>query len=307
MLKLQRELEKFNLDHLVAYNAPLAPLTTFRVGGPADALARPRSAQEVADLVRWSRHREVPLTILGGGANVVISDRGIRGLVIHTGGLQGLNRSGTLLTVGAGTPISDASAYAADHDMEGLSFIYAMPGSTGGAIWMNARCYDGEIAPVLEETRYVNLGEPELGSIGVYRTDLKDFDYKVSPFQDGRRIIVEATFRLTPGDRTELYRQMKEHEEDRRRKGHFLAPCAGSVFKNNRAFGAPSGQIIDRVGLRGTRIGGARVSDRHGNIIINTGNATAREIRDLAETVQNKVEQHTGFTLEPEILFLGEW
>lgn len=311
VLKLQRKLEKFKVDHTVEcaleYDVPLAPLTTFRVGGPADALARPRSAADVASLVYAARALDIPLTILGGGANVVISDAGIRGLVLHTGELRWLRREGTTVSTGAGTPVSDAAAFAADNDLEGLSFIYAMPGSTGGAVWMNARCYDGEIAPVLESVRYISLREPDPEIIRVYRTRARDFSYKVSPFQDGSRVILEAIFALKPGDGEDLWQRMRDHEADRRQKGHFDAPCAGSIFKNDRAFGAPSGRIIDEAGLRGQSRGGAQVSQRHGNIIINRGNATATDIRNLVVYVQERVRHERGILLEPEVLFLGEW
>ncbi|TVR67348.1 MAG: UDP-N-acetylmuramate dehydrogenase [Spirochaetaceae bacterium] len=300
-------MEKFKPDCPVEYGTPLAPYTTFRVGGPAEVLAHPRNVEELARLVRFQKEAGVPLTVLGGGANVVVSDRGIRGLVVHTGKLHGIRHEGTTLYVAAGTPISEAAAYAADHDLGGLAFIYAMPGSTGGAIWMNARCYDGEIAPILEKTRYLSLEEHDFCTVGTYQTRREEFGYKISPFQRGTRVILEATFRLTPGRRSLLWEEMRDHEEDRRRKGHFLAPCAGSIFKNNRAFGAPSGRIIDQLGLRGRQHGGARVSDLHGNIIVNHGNATAREIRELVEYVQQQVELERGIRLEPEILFLGEW
>lgn len=307
MPKLQRETENFKVSCPLEYGASLAPYTTFRVGGTAQILARPRTAEELAEVIRAGRSLQIPLTILGGGANVVISDRGIPGLVVHTGALRGIEHTGTTLQVAAGTPISEASAYAADHGLAGLAFIYAMPGSTGGAIWMNARCYDGEIAPILGETRYLSLEEDDFCTIGTYRTNPEDFGYKISPFQGGTRVILEATFNLRRGTPSTLWEEMKDHEEDRRRKGHFAAPCAGSVFKNDRAFGAPTGRIIDELGLRGLQHGGARVSDLHGNIIINHDNATAQEIRELAERIQEEVRAKRGIHLEPEILFLGDW
>lgn len=331
MLKLQWEREKFKLEEPMEFDVPLAPWTTFRVGGPADALARPRSEEELIRLIRFARKSGIPITVLGGGANVVVGDAGIRGLVILTTGLDRIRREENRLYVGAGKPISDASAFAAEHGLAGLAFIYAMPGTTGGAIWMNARCYDGEIAPILREVRYLDIegcgeredlhgaaragafGErrgarpPGDHAVGVYQVVPEDFSYKISPFQDGRRIILEGVFDLAPSGGRDLWSEMRDHEDDRRRKGHFDAPCAGSIFKNNRAFGEPSGKIIDRLGLRGTQVGGARVSDLHGNIIINTGTASAGDIRTLTELVRERVRAETGFILEPEVLFIGEW
>ncbi|SIP88008.1 UDP-N-acetylmuramate dehydrogenase [Alkalispirochaeta americana] len=306
MANLQRELEKCNLAIPFSSQEPLAPYTTFRVGGPAEVLAQPSSEEEAAQLIRISQELKVPLTVLGGGANVVISDRGLRGIVLHTGRLNRISQEGDLLRAETGTSVSTLAAAAADRNLAGLAFIYGMPGSVGGAVWMNARCYGGEISHVLKEVSYLALTGSQAGTPGVYTSRPEDFSYKRSPFQEGSRLITGATFALHRGERSPLWEEMRRNEEDRRAKGHFEAPCAGSIFKNNRDFGAPSGQIIDEVGLRGLQRGGALVSPRHGNIIINTGNARAREIRDLVLEVQSRVHQARGILLEPEVLFLGD-
>jgi len=305
MRTLQRTLENFNLTVPVRYEEPLADYTTFRVGGPAEAIVFPRSGNELSAVLRLLAGPQIPVTILGGGANVVISDRGIRGVVIHTGGLDRLASGGGTVYAGAGRAISEVAAFAADRDLAGLEWIYAMPGSVGGAVWMNARCYGGEIAEVIGPVSYVTLD----GTPGRYTPDPGDFAYKVSPFQNGDRIITEVAFRLTEshGAGADLWKRMKEIEGDRRGKGHFDAPCAGSIFKNDRRYGEPSGRIIDRLGLRGLRRGGAQISPKHGNIIINTGTATAGEIRSLVTEVADRVYGETGFLLDPEVLFLGEW
>jgi len=303
VLRLRECAEKINITGEVRVDEPLAEHTTFRVGGPADILARPRSASDLVRLLRFAEQETIPWFVLGGGSNVLVSDRGIRGLVIDTGALLGESLEGRHLTVGVGLPVSTASAYAADHGLAGLDFIYAMPGSVGGAVWMNARCYDGEISEVLAAVDFV---EPD-GSLATYVPRAEDFGYKRSPFMDRASIMTAVTFRLDPGDRESLWVKMREHEADRTAKGHFAAPCAGSVFKNNRAFGAPSGVLIDRLGLRGFQIGGARVSDRHANIIVNTGDATASDIRAVIEHVQRRVEAELGLTLEREVLYVGDW
>jgi UDP-N-acetylmuramate dehydrogenase len=305
MNTVQGAVKNFNLSVKLLYNEPLESYTTFRVGGPAEVLALPGDTTELRDLLKCAAAADIPVTVLGGGANVVISDRGIPGLVIHTGRLNRITRQGEQLRAEAGLPVSTASAFAADHDLEGLDFIYAMPGSVGGAVWMNARCYDGEIAGILDSVEYVTMA----GDERTYRANPADFSYKISPFQDGSRLIVAATFNLLlrPGAGKDLWQRMRSIEDDRRRKGHFEAPCAGSVFKNDRTIGEPSGKIIDSLGLRGLRRGGARVSPHHGNIIINTGTATAGDIRGLVTEVRDTVYRETGFVLEPEILFLGNW
>ncbi len=303
MLRLSECAEKINIVGEVRIDEPLADHTTFRVGGPADLFARPRSGADLTQLLKFAEREAVPWFVLGGGSNILVSDRGVRGLVIDTSAFLDHSLDGRDLTVGAGIPMSDASAIAADHGLGGLDFVYAMPGSVGGAVWMNARCYDGEIADVLASVDFVEPG----GNLRTYLPRAEDFGYKRSPFMDRASIMTSITFHLKPGDPDVLWKKMRDHEADRAAKGHFAAPCAGSVFKNNRAFGAPSGVLIDRLGLRGLQIGGARVSDRHANIIVNTGDATASDIRAVIEHVQRRVESELGFTLEREVLYVGDW
>ncbi|MFW5828482.1 MAG: UDP-N-acetylmuramate dehydrogenase [Alkalispirochaeta sp.] len=311
MSNVQRYLEKFKLTCPVQFDQPLREFTTFQVGGPADVLARPRTEAQLQEILSAVRGEEtpgedpIPLWVLGGGANIVVSDAGIRGVVVYLGDLADISSSGSVVSAQAGAAISDVAAYAADRSLQGLEFIYAMPGSVGGAVWMNARCYGGEIFPVLRRVHYVTRS----GKAGTYTPRQEDFGYKISPFQDGTRIITTVEFGLTaaPGQRDSLWRIMREHEADRRSKGHFAYPCAGSIFKNDRAFGQPSGRIIDEQGLRGLTRGGARVSEQHGNIIVNTGGATASDIRELVMDVQTRVLEATGYHLDPEVLFVGDW
>lgn len=305
MRTLQRTIKNFNLQSPYRFDVPLSQYTTFRVGGPAEVMAEPRTTEELAELLAVVAENDLPVTILGGGANVVVADAGIPGVVVFTGALNHIEEVPQGVSAGAGSAVSDVSAFAADHDRPGFDWIYAMPGTTGGAVWMNARCYGGEIAEVLVAVDFVDV----TGRIGRYRSRSEDFAYKRSPFQDGRRVITAVEFALgkQPGSSSALWQRMRSIEDDRRQKGHFDAPCAGSIFKNDRAFGEPSGKIIDRVGLRGLRRGGAQVSPGHGNIIINTGDATAREIRDLVTEVQDRVYRTTGYFLDPEVLFLGDW
>lgn len=307
MENIQRKLETFKVRTPLTFDTPLEPYTTFRVGGPAEVLAEPDTVDDLIELMKVSHDAGIPVTVLGGGSNILISDRGISGMVIRTTRLTAMRRDEDRIHVGAGAPIGDASAFAANHGLGGLDFIYGMPGTTGGAVWMNARCYDGEISNILDSVRLLPLTSVSFHDIEEYHTKLSDFAYKVSPFQDNRRVIFEATFKLSSADPDKLWQHMREHEDDRRQKGHYTLPCAGSIFKNNHTFGAPSGKIIDSVGMRGIRHGGAQVSENHGNIIVNTGSATAEEIRELIEHVQSRVFDATGFMLEPEVLYLGDW
>jgi len=284
-------------------NEVLAGHTSFRLGGPADLFAAPRTTEEVARIVTLCARESVPCFVLGGGTNILVSDKGVRGVVIDLTLLTGLQAEGTLITALGGTPVSALSEFALSKSLAGMEFAYSLPGSVGGAVWMNARCYEREVSDVLEFVDYLDA------DIGQRRLAMRrdEWDYKVSPFQGMRGVILQAGFRLAPGNPRQIEDRMQEHRQDRERKGHFLFPCAGSVFKNNRAFGAPTGVIVDSLGLKGSRIGGAQVAPFHGNIIVNTGGATARDVRALIELVEDEVRRCLGFHLEREVLLVGEW
>jgi UDP-N-acetylmuramate dehydrogenase len=310
MLTLQSFIEKINsqagFTGFLNFDEPMAPHTTFRVGGPADIFIRPEGENfpvYAARLREAARNEGIPLFILGGGANIVVSDRGIRGIVLDTGGWRGAAAESSGFLVRSGTPVDEAVEAAAAADLGGLEFLAGMPGTAGGAIWMNARCYEKSLSDVLLETEILDESGVRL-RVPARR---EDFGYKKSPFQNRNTLILSGRFALTRRPETEIRREMEKHRQDREAKGHYRYPSAGSAFKNNRDFGKPTGKIIDELGLRGLTIGGAQVAPWHGNIIINTGNASAADIRALAGEVAVRVKTATGFLLEPEVLFVGEW
>lgn len=294
---------QINIDGTVVLNEPMSRHTTFEVGGPADLYIKPDSASDLQRALGFLRERQVPVTVLGGGANVVISDAGIRGAVIDTTAVSAISIEGTTVRVESGAMISDAAELTARSGLAGLEFLYSMPGTCGGAVWMNARCYGSSIDDVLESVHYLD----EHTEARTLTAAHEEFAYKLSPFQLHDWTITEAVFKLTPGKAEELTARMQEYYEDRCAKGHFAMPCAGSVFKNDRRFNAPSGKILDELGVRGMQVGGAQVSELHANIIVNTGDASAQDIRDLTYRLRDMVEAARGWTLEPEILFIGDW
>jgi UDP-N-acetylmuramate dehydrogenase len=294
----------FKLGSAAKLDEPMAPHSSFRIGGPADLYVLPASAGEAADILRICARESVPAFLLGGGTNILVSDRGIRGVVVDLSRLAGIRVEGSLLTAQAGTLVSDAAEEAGEHGLAGLEFAYSLPGSVGGAVWMNARCYGGEISDVLERVDYLAGASFEARG---YEKRNEDWGYKKSPFQDREKVVLSASFRLRAGERAELRRKMQSYREDRERKGHFLHPCAGSIFKNNRAFGAPTGQLIDSLGLKGTRIGDAQIAPYHGNIFINAGAARAADMRSLIQKVEEEVRTRLGFELEREVILVGEW
>jgi UDP-N-acetylmuramate dehydrogenase len=284
--------------------------TTFKVGGPADFWIRTgiKGFEDfVSSLFRCAREESIPVFILGGGANIVVSDRGIRGIVLDTGAWKGQYEKDGKLFFRSGTSMDEAADYAAENGLSGIEFLAGMPGTLGGAVYMNARCYNCEIADVLAEAEIFDFSDVSGCMKKSVQRNSMDFAYKKSPFQGRENVILAASFGLKDGDSGEINEKMAQYRKDRKDKGHYLFPCAGSAFKNNRSFGKPTGQIIDELGLKGFSVGGAQIAPYHGNIIINKNNASASDIRALAEEVAKRVEKRDGFVLEPEILFFGDW
>jgi UDP-N-acetylmuramate dehydrogenase len=298
--------QKINIKGAVRFGEPMCRHTTFRIGGPADLFLQPEDPEELPGLLRLLDREGLPRFLLGAGANILVADRGIRGAVIDLSALRGC-RPGAgerpSLNCLAGTPVSALCAEALRRGLAGVEFLYSMPGSVGGAVWMNARCYSRSVSDVLGSVLYLERrGEartliPEPGGFG----------YKLSPFQNMEALILEVSFLLQPGDRERIERTMEEHHADRERKGHFLYPSAGSAWKNDPAFGQPTGRLLDALGLRGTRVGDAMVSDRHANILVNLGQARAAEVLELMERIEETVRRRYGFELEREILPVGDF
>jgi UDP-N-acetylmuramate dehydrogenase len=305
--KVRQFLKTINISGPILRDEPMSLHTTFKAGGPAELFFIPRDKEDLTAALRGARNAGIPVFILGGGANILVSDRGFRGLVADLSSFNAVRIEGALLSAGAGLPVSTASERAAEAGLGGLDFIYSMPGSVGGAVWMNARCYESSVADVLESVLFL---DDELNPRTLKRGGplfVSDFGYKKSPFQGRSWIIIETVFRLRHEDKAAIKERMERVRLDRTNKGHFIAPCAGSVFKNNRDFGHPSGVLIDRLGLRGFSLGEARISPLHGNIIINTGNASASDIKQLMDLMQERVRTEYGFNLEPEVLLVGDW
>ena len=293
----------FKIDGPVKLDEPMAAHCSFRIGGPADLYVLPADADEAARVLHTCAKESVPVFLLGGGTNILVSDLGIRGVVLDLSRLSGARADGLLVIARGGTPVSEVADFALGRGLSGLEFAYALPGSVGGAVWMNARCYGAEIGDVLA---YVDYLGPDL-TRQRYEINREEWSYKRSPFQGRNQLIVEAGFRLVTGERAGMQALMQSHRADRESKGHFLHPCAGSIFKNNRAFGAPTGRLIDSLGLKGTTIGGAQVAPFHGNIFINTGDARAADMRALIQLVEEAVRTRLGLELEREVILVGDW
>lgn len=330
------------LEDAVLFDEPMSNHTTFRVGGPADLFVMPSSIEElraVLDLFLPGRAKgcpsgasdamDMPVSLVGGGSNLLVSDRGIRGVVISLEKMNRIERveqsdtievadSGRILVrSGSGASMKALTEWCEAESLSGLERFAGLPGSVGGAVFMNARCYEISVSDVFFAAEVMYFG-PGRYTIEERKYDVAGWDYKKSPFQertgadslvigDRAALILSAVFSLKAGNRDAIGAEMAKYVRDREDKGHFRFPSAGSMFKNNHAFGKPSGKLIDEAGLRGFRIGDAQVAPWHGNIVINAGNARAEDLRALVTEVQTRVEAATGFLLEPEVIFAGEW
>ena len=302
---VRNKLEKINIRGKILRDIPMFMHTTFKTGGKADFYAVPECYEDIIKLLNFAEMYSVPVFILGGGANILVSDKGIRGLVIDMKDISKISFNNNRCSAQAGFSVSDLAKAAAENDLSGLDFIYGMPGSVGGAVWMNARCYDVSISDILISVDYLD-NNLEIKSLK--DTDLtKNFSYKHSPFQNSSNVILSATFKLEKGNKKSIWNKMEQHKNDRENKGHYKYPSAGSVFKNNRAFGKPTGAIIDSLGLKGYSRGEAEIAKFHGNIIVNKGHARSEDIRNIINYTQKEVDKKLGLKLEPEIQFIGDW
>ena len=284
----------------VLVNEPMAGHTTFRIGGPADILFFPASADEFCAAIEAAGRENVSVTMIGNGSNLLVRDGGIRGLVIAMGEpFSEIRVEGNRIYAQAGARLSKLSSVAQEHGLSGLEFASGIPGSVGGGCAMNAGAYGGQLSDVLVsadvlldgELRTMTKEELEMG----YRTTL--------PLRRGG-VVLTAEFELQPGDQAAIAECMRELNARRRDKQPLNYPSAGSAFKRPEGYFA--GALIEQCGLKGFAIGGAQVSEKHAGFVVNTGNATARDVQDLLAHVQKVVKEEKGVSLEPEVRILGE-
>ena len=283
---------------------PLAPYTTYRLGGPADFLLLPRDSGEFAAAIRWAAARGLPVTVLGGGSNVLIADAGVEGAVLVTTRMQAVSFEEGTVSAEAGITMDRLCELCAGRGLAGIANFYGMPGTLGGAVMMNARCYEHSIEEVVEAVDAVDTaGEAYCFSRAECR-----FAYKDSRFQGGAEWAVRVRLALRPGGPPEALRaEMERRRRHREEMGQYRFPNAGCVFKNDYRVGIPSGKLVESCGLKGFRIGGAEVFPSHANFVVNTGGATAADVLAVIRHVEQVVFEQKGVRLEREVRLLGRW
>ncbi|HVM29596.1 MAG TPA: UDP-N-acetylmuramate dehydrogenase [Candidatus Limnocylindrales bacterium] len=284
---------------------PLARFTTMRVGGPADLFAEIHNLFELRALVRFARSRELPYFVLGRGSNLVISDRGVRGLVIHNRA-QSHRFDGPRLVADSGLPMAKAATLGRAEGLSGLEFGLAIPGTVGGAVWANAGAHESDVRSVLAEASVMRADGTEqvLDAEGLALT-YRDSLLKHSPLATPE-VVTWASFDLTRADSAQVGQRLDDIRRWRQAHQPLGLPSAGSVFRNP-AEGPSAGALVDELGMKGMRVGGAVVSEKHANFIVNDREGTAADVRALGEQVRTRVLAERGVKLEFEIVFAGDW
>ena len=301
----QKVIEKFwNLlgKDRVLVDEPMKRHTTFRIGGPADFFLLPSTVDEVRGILEICREEELPYFILGNGSNLLVSDKGYRGVIIQLyRNFSNISVEGNEICASSGALLSQIAAAARNASLTGFEFAGGIPGTLGGAVFMNAGAYGGELKDVLKEAVVMT----EQGEILTLPVKKLDMGYRTSRIKKAGYLVLEARLVLEQGDMDKIRDITKDLTEKRVSKQPLEYPSAGSTFKRPEGYFA--GKLIMDAGLRGYQVGDAQVSEKHCGFVINKGNATAADVLTLIENVREKVQEQFGVTLEPEVKFLGEF
>ncbi|CFX44601.1 UDP-N-acetylenolpyruvoylglucosamine reductase [Syntrophomonas zehnderi OL-4] len=295
------ELRGLLAEEIVLLDEPMKNHTTFKIGGPADMLVCPRHIEEIKIIMKYCNQQQIPFMVLGMGSNLLVRDKGIRGVVVKLGqNFQALRMEGEQIWAQSGVGLSQLAHCAAEASLSGLEFAEGIPGSLGGAVAMNAGAYEKEMQDVIIEVEAID----RTGEIHRFSAQEAGFAYRKSIFQDNGFIIVSARMQLNKGFREDIEMRMQQFAKIRREKQPLEYPSAGSTFK--RPPGMYVGPMIEELSLKGYRIGGAEVSTKHAGFIVNRGDASAADVINLIDKIQSEVRASFGVDLQPEIRIVGE-
>ena len=296
------KLQKLLGEAKVLVKEPMASHTTFKIGGPADYFVKPETVEELAAVLKLCKEEEVPYFILGNGSNLLVGDKGFRGVVIQLyKNFDGMTIEGTIVTAKAGAMLVRVAKESGKAGLTGLEFASGIPGTIGGAMVMNAGAYGGEMKDVVTSVTVLTKD----GEIKKLSGEEMNFRYRGSVVEDEDYIVLEAVMELKEGNLEEIQARMAELTVQRKTKQPIEFPSAGSTFKRPEGYFA--GKLIQDAGLRGFQVGGAQVSEKHCGFVINAGGATAADVMSLMQQVSDKVNEELGVTLEPEVKRIGEF
>lgn len=284
----------------ILLDAPMREQIYFKVGGPADILVNPNSKKQVSETIKLCREHSVPYFIIGNGSNLLVKDGGIRGVVIKLSKLDSISVNGTEIKAECGALLCEVSKKALENSLTGFEFACGIPGSVGGAVFMNAGAYDGEVSFVIKESEVIDNN----GNIIVLSKDQLELGYRKSKVMELGYVILSATFSLKEGNYNDIKARIDDLTRKREEKQPLEFPSAGSTFK--RPPGYFAGKLIQDAGLKGFTIGNAGVSEKHSGFVINKGGATAKEVLEVIEHVRSEVKKQFGVELHPEVRIIGE-
>lgn len=288
-------------EERVKFAEPMKNHTSFKIGGPVDLMVQPENINEIKTVISYCKQQDISFFVFGLGSNILVRDRGIRGIAIKIGNkLKDVYISGQEVYAQAGIRLTELARHVAANALSGLEFAEGIPGSLGGAVVMNAGAYDGEIKDIVFEVEAIDSA----GQIKIFERNELDFSYRKSVFQKNRLIVLSVRMKLKEGKKDEIHSKMKEFARRRRERQPLEYPSAGSVFKRPEGFYV--GPMIEQLGLKGYKIGGAQISDKHAGFIINSGNAKAEDVLNLIKFIQEEARKRFDVDLQPEIRVIGE-
>jgi UDP-N-acetylmuramate dehydrogenase len=287
---------------IVKIDEPMRKHTNFKIGGNADVFVIAKNIEEIKCVIKFSKENNILLTILGNGSNVLVSDKGIRGIVLQVGTkeIKIEKHENALIEVDAGAMLGALAQILLKQSISGFEFAAGIPGSIGGAIRMNAGAYGGEMKDIVKDVTVLN----EKGEISVLTNEECEFSYRHSRFTDSKEIVIKVTLKLPLGNEAEIKAKMDEYDQSRREKQPLNLPSAGSTFKRGSDF--ITAKLIDECGLKGYTSGDAQVSTLHAGFVVNLGNATAQDVLNVVNHVKQVVLEKTGKQIELEVELLGE-
>ncbi|MBP5197565.1 MAG: UDP-N-acetylmuramate dehydrogenase [Lachnospiraceae bacterium] len=297
-----RGIQGFVSEENIHVNEMMSAHTSFKVGGPADCVIEIDDEEKLAKLLNYLKKLELPAAIMGNGTNTLVSDKGYEGVIIIIGKkMNNVYGSGNTIEAQAGAPLVAVAKKAHELGLTGLEFAAGIPGTVGGGVVMNAGAYDGDMSKVVKSVRVLD----ENGEVMVLDNETMEFGYRTSTIKNRKFAVTSVTFELEKGDPAEIKAKMDDFNARRREKQPLEYPSAGSTFKRPEGYFA--GKLIEDAGLKGVKVGGAQVSEKHSGFIINTGSATASDVASLIGKVQETVKERFGVSLEREVIFLGDF
>ncbi len=291
------ELSKLKIEYTLS--EPMSRRTTFKIGGNADVFVIPEDVDELRSVLALAKQLDIPYFVIGNGSNLLVSDNGIEGAVISLEKFNDIKIDGVTVTCGAGVSLMSLCNAAQKASLSGLEFAFGIPGTVGGALYMNAGAYGGEMSEVVMSATAID----SCGQIKVLNQEQMNLGYRTSVFKSTDLIILSVEFCLMCGEADTIKLKMNDFFARRRQKQPLEYPSAGSTFKRPNGYFA--GALIEQNNLKGASIGGATVSEKHAGFVINSGGATANDVKKLIEHIQNVVKKADGVSLEPEVIFVG--